>query len=100
MCREKASWRKVQNSGLTETPVRELDETASRLSHSSYPQSTDRRPEVADKSDIEKEASEGLARQHIRPAGPENMKDPPEDWDVADEQSDESFPASDPPANY
>ncbi|WP_188657392.1 MULTISPECIES: hypothetical protein [Henriciella] len=55
---------------------------------------------MADKSDIEKEASEGLARQHIRPAGPENMKDPPEDWDVADEQSDESFPASDPPANY
>ncbi len=36
----------------------------------------------------------------IRPAGPENMEDPPEDWDQVDEESDESFPASDPPANY
>ena len=38
--------------------------------------------------------------QEIRPAGPENMEDPPEDWDKVDEESDESFPASDPPANY
>jgi hypothetical protein len=36
----------------------------------------------------------------IRPAGPENMQSPPDDWDNVDEQSDESFPASDPPANY
>jgi hypothetical protein len=36
----------------------------------------------------------------IRPAGPENMEDPPEEWDKVDEESDESFPASDPPANY
>ncbi len=40
------------------------------------------------------------APEKIRPAGPENMRSPPEDWDEIDEQSDESFPASDPPANY
>ena len=50
--------------------------------------------------EIEEEASEGLAEKDIRPAGPENMEDPPEDWDKEDEESDESFPASDPPANY
>jgi len=38
--------------------------------------------------------------REIRPAGPENMEDPPESWDKVDEESDESFPASDPPANY
>ena len=36
----------------------------------------------------------------IRPAGPENMKYPPKDWDEVDQEGDESFPASDPPANY
>lgn len=36
----------------------------------------------------------------VRPAGTENMKNPPRDWKKEDEESDESFPASDPPANY
>lgn len=36
----------------------------------------------------------------IRQSGPREMKDPPRDWDLTDERSDESFPASDPPGNY
>lgn len=37
---------------------------------------------------------------HIRVAGRREMVDPPRNWDEVDEASDESFPASDPPANY
>ena len=33
-----------------------------------------------------------------RSAGPEAMRDPPEEWEKVDQASDESFPASDPPA--
>lgn len=36
----------------------------------------------------------------VRPAGREAMRDPPRKWDKTDETSDESFPASDPPAKY
>ncbi len=37
----------------------------------------------------------------VRDAGPEAMRDKPtREWTKADEESDESFPASDPPANY
>ncbi len=38
--------------------------------------------------------------KEVRPAGPECMESPPEEWDEVDEEVDESFPASDPPANY
>lgn len=37
----------------------------------------------------------------VRDAGPEAMRDPPQrEWSKVDEESDQSFPASDPPANY
>ncbi|GGE02693.1 hypothetical protein GCM10011515_22890 [Tsuneonella deserti] len=37
----------------------------------------------------------------VRNAGPESMRDDTaRDWDKADQASDESFPASDPPATY
>ncbi len=32
-----------------------------------------------------------------RSAGPDAMRDPPDDWEKVDQASDESFPASDPP---
>lgn len=35
---------------------------------------------------------------NVRPAGPAAMRDPPSEWTKVDEASDESFPASDPPA--
>ena len=42
----------------------------------------------------------GIAGQSgaARSAGPEAMRDPPQDWEKTDQASDESFPASDPPA--
>jgi hypothetical protein len=36
----------------------------------------------------------------VRDAGPDAMATPPETWTEEDEASDESFPASDPPAKY
>jgi hypothetical protein len=39
-------------------------------------------------------------KKKVRDAGPDAMENPPEEWEETDEASDESFPASDPPANY
>ncbi len=36
----------------------------------------------------------------VRNAGPEEMAIKPSNWSLEDEISDESFPASDPPATY
>lgn len=38
--------------------------------------------------------------EEVRAAGRSQMKDPPKTWDEVDEESDESFPASDPPGRY
>jgi len=40
----------------------------------------------------------GQSGAAARSAGPEAMRDPPADWERTDQASDESFPASDPPA--
>ncbi len=37
---------------------------------------------------------------YVRPAGRKKMESPPASWSKTDEESDESFPASDPPGNY
>lgn len=53
-----------------------------------------------------REGARGLAShgrrpaRWVRPAGPEAMRSPPQTWDEVDQASDESFPASDPPARY
>jgi hypothetical protein len=38
--------------------------------------------------------------EFVRQSGPRQMTEPPRQWDEVDEASDESFPASDPPARY
>lgn len=43
----------------------------------------------------------GSAPNAVRDAGPQAMRTPPAaPWTAVDEASDQSFPASDPPANY
>ena len=44
--------------------------------------------------------TDGANFAKVRNAGPEAMRMDPPEWDRADEASDESFPASDPPATY
>jgi len=44
---------------------------------------------------------DGSGFPHVRDAGPAAMADSPKrSWSATDEASDESFPASDPPATY
>lgn len=51
-------------------------------------------------SDRAREAAPDAADSPVRAGGPESMRDPPRRWDRTDEAGDQSFPASDPPANY
>ena len=49
-------------------------------------------------SDPRKSTAPNETPPTIRDSGPDHMKDKPaETWDEVDEDSDESFPASDPP---
>lgn len=58
-----------------------------------------RKPELPLSKEQHGTKKSGVPRP-VRPAGPRDMRDPPKEWDSVDEESDESFPASDPPANY
>jgi len=55
-----------------------------------------RRHRAALSPTAEQQIGEGTVRQ----AGPDAMRDPPENWSVEDEASDGSFPASDSAAKY
>jgi hypothetical protein len=52
------------------------------------------RPAISGTGGVGPVGESGAARS----AGPEAMRDPPRDWEQVDQASDESFPASDPPA--
>ncbi|MBX9746213.1 MAG: hypothetical protein K2X34_04880 [Hyphomonadaceae bacterium] len=47
-----------------------------------------------------REDTETPKPKKVRDAGPDAMDNPPRKWSDVDEASDESFPASDPPAKY
>jgi hypothetical protein len=55
------------------------------------------KPTIATEPAQSEPASAGAPASAVRPAGPEGMDYPPNDWDKVDQASDESFPASDPP---
>ena len=48
---------------------------------------------------VEAAPTHAASKLPVRPAGPESMRNPPQQWDNVDEASDESFPASDPPSH-
>lgn len=41
-----------------------------------------------------------LGNHELDPAEKDKLRDETKEWDKVDEEGDESFPASDPPANY
>jgi hypothetical protein len=66
---------------------------ASRLWRSRSEAELDGRPALSGTGAHGAVGESGAARS----AGPDAMRDPPEDWDKVDQAADESFPASDPP---
>lgn len=69
-----------------EKPVEKQKDSNARTDHAAF----------RDKESVGPERT----REQVRPSGPESMRTRIEDWDEVDEASDESFPASDPPAKY
>lgn len=61
----------------------------------SYQRAGSRRGRGAALADDEQHSAQDFST--TRSAGPQAMRDPPRNWSRADEASDESFPASDPP---
>ncbi len=51
-------------------------------------------------TDVTEKEQDKKTSKDVRDSGKENMENPPEEWTEVDEELDESFPASDPPANY
>jgi hypothetical protein len=70
--------------------------TAGAAGYALYRYATRHADQAASVAFASGEATEGFAP--VRNAGPEAMKSDPPHWDKVDEASDESFPASDPPA--
>jgi len=65
------------------------------LAVSAYRGRSDRGARAPAMSEDEQHAAKDFSA--TRSAGPEAMRDPPRSWSQADQASDESFPASDPP---
>lgn len=61
---------------------------------------TQRRHAVSDRAAFAAGETSSENFSQVRNAGPGSMRDKPGRWSKADEASDESFPASDPPATY
>ena len=51
-------------------------------------------------ADLEDKDDKTLGNHELEPSDKDKLNDPKKDWDKVDEEGDESFPASDPPANY
>jgi hypothetical protein len=67
--------------------------------HHPQPAQREKKPGHAPAFDRKQKPGPDEGETQVRPAGPENMRDKPaKDWTPEDEASDESFPASDPPA--
>ena len=47
-----------------------------------------------------KKDDKSLGNHEVEPSDEDKLRDPSKTWDKVDEEGDESFPASDPPANY
>ncbi|QQN75094.1 hypothetical protein [Croceicoccus sp. YJ47] len=69
------------------------------LGYAGYKHFTKQHDEPAAFADGQPHATQGGGTV-VRDAGAGSMRDKPSTWTKTDEEMDESFPASDPPANY